>query len=65
MEYLFERLHSKSLIGVSNSELCAIQGKKKHNSAFLLGLGTGSGDVILLDAALGKLKWKVEDCHSG
>ncbi|KAI5059090.1 hypothetical protein GOP47_0025409 [Adiantum capillus-veneris] len=41
------------------------KGKKKHGSAFLIGLGTGSGDVIILDAALGKLKWKVEDCHSG
>ncbi|MCO5603650.1 hypothetical protein L7F22_057801 [Adiantum nelumboides] len=41
------------------------KGKKKHGSAFLIGLGTGSGDVIILDAALGKLKWKVQDCHPG
>lgn len=41
------------------------KGKKKHGSSFLLGLGTGSGDVLLLDTALGQLKWRVQDCHPG
>ncbi|KAH6558246.1 hypothetical protein KP509_1Z072200 [Ceratopteris richardii] len=41
------------------------KGKKRHGASFLIGLGTGSGDIILIDAALGKLKWKVQDCHTG
>lgn len=44
------------------------KGKKKpgkHGVSSLLGLGTGSGDVLLLDTALGQLKWRIKDCHSG
>uniref|UniRef100_A0A0D6R024 Uncharacterized protein n=1 Tax=Araucaria cunninghamii TaxID=56994 RepID=A0A0D6R024_ARACU len=39
--------------------------KKKKGRKSLLVLGTGSGDVLALDPALGELKWKVNDCHPG
>ena len=28
-------------------------------------VGTGSGDVIAWDTALGELKWRASDCHAG
>lgn len=44
------------------------KGKKKsgnHGLSSLLGLGTGSGDVLILDTALGQVRWSTKDCHSG
>ncbi|KAI8011052.1 hypothetical protein LOK49_LG06G03386 [Camellia lanceoleosa] len=37
--------------------------KKRKIGSSLLVLGTGSGDVLALDASAGQLKWRVSDCH--
>ncbi|CAL4938998.1 unnamed protein product [Urochloa decumbens] len=43
-----------------------LSGKKKRKAgSSLLVLGTGSGDVLVLDVAAGQWKWKVSDCHPG
>ncbi|KAF5192144.1 Wd repeat-containing protein [Thalictrum thalictroides] len=39
--------------------------RKKKNKHNLLALGTGSGDVLALDVAVGDLKWRFNDCHPG
>ncbi|KAL7252143.1 hypothetical protein ACSBR1_013901 [Camellia fascicularis] len=39
--------------------------KKRKIGSSLLVLGTGSGDVLALDASAGQLKWRVSDCHPG
>ncbi|KAM7477695.1 hypothetical protein LguiA_025908 [Lonicera macranthoides] len=39
--------------------------KKRKLGSSLLMLGTGSGDVLALDVAVGQLKWRVSDCHPG
>uniref|UniRef100_A0A7N0T717 Small-subunit processome Utp12 domain-containing protein n=1 Tax=Kalanchoe fedtschenkoi TaxID=63787 RepID=A0A7N0T717_KALFE len=40
--------------------------KKKRKLGYsLVVLGTGTGDILALDAAAGHLKWKVNDCHPG
>ncbi|CAM8904620.1 unnamed protein product [Rhodiola kirilowii] len=39
--------------------------KKRKLGCSLLVLGTGSGDVLALDAAAGHLKWIVSDSHPG
>eukprot|EP00249_Psilotum_nudum_P020003 c27515_g1_i1 orf=278-2332(+) len=44
------------------------KGKKKsrENGIYsLLVFGTGAGDVLALDTILGKLKWRIKDCHPG
>ncbi|XP_020248535.1 uncharacterized protein LOC109826005 isoform X2 [Asparagus officinalis] len=39
--------------------------KKKKTGSTLLVLGTGSCDVLAIDVALCRLKWKVSDCYPG
>lgn len=39
--------------------------KKRKLGSSLLVLGTGGGDVLALDVAVGQLKWRVSDCHPG
>ena len=62
---LYNGMHFNLYNGMHNDQNFNYQGKKKHGSSLLLGLGTGSGDVLLLDVALGQLKWRVQDCHPG
>jgi len=38
---------------------------KEKGAAAIVVVGTGSGDIIAWDTALGELKWRTSDCHAG
>lgn len=41
------------------------KGVKEKGGAAIVVVGTGSGDIIAWDTALGELKWRTSDCHAG
>ena len=47
---------------------CALQkkrGVKEQAGAAVVVVGTGSGDIIAWNTALGELQWRASDCHAG
>lgn len=57
--------HVLILIVISWRLVFLIVQNKRKPGHLLLVLGTGGGDVLVLDVSSGQLKWKVSDCHPG